>query len=175
MMSIWLLFVGIGLATIILAVAIIGRLLPAEYTFDVRRVVAATPEEVWAALNDPQRYPFSASMCKKFEPLPKKDGLTSWRENLGSSTVTYEVLESDVPQHMVLSARDSVVPMSFRAEITLQTTDGGTELRMVTRGRIDRGTWHVPMFRVIVHLGGAKAGARKYLATIGAGFEKDRT
>lgn len=166
------LWIGIGVLAIVVlmcASIIVGMALPERFGFEVERRVGASPDAVWAALHDPSAYPMCVGHCRGVEMLEPGEAGPRWVEDLGQTDVTYEVVEAEKPARVVVEATDRVVPLSYRSETTLDAVDGGTLVTMRVDGRISRGTWHVPLFRLIIHTGGIKRGFSKYLKTIEAG------
>ncbi len=169
-MLMWILIVAGGLAGLFGVSMAIGMLLPSEYSFTIERHFNADVDRVWQVLHNHETYPYSTTQCRSVEVLATGEDNERWAEDMGSSTITYERVEHTSPKRLVIRAHDSVVPLSFECEITLTTTPDGTTVRMQTQGRIDRGTFHVPFFRLIIHCGGAKAGMSKYLESIAQGL-----
>jgi len=164
-------WMGIGAGVLVLLVVtpiVVGMLLPERFTIDLERRIDADREAVWAALHDPDRYPVCTAQCKGVTIVDGADRL-EWREDLGETMVTYRVVEEEAPRRMVVEASDSVVPLSYRSETTLDAVEGGTLVTTHVDGRIASGTWHVPIFRLIIHAGGFKAGFSKHLDSIERG------
>lgn len=168
-MGMWIAVIGCVIVLLVVTPIVVGMLLPEKFSFDVEHRIDATPEVVWAALQDPEQYPVCAGQCRGVRMLEPGDAGPRWVEDLGQTEVTYQVVESEPPTRIVTEGVDSVVPLSYRSETTLEAVDGGTLVRMHVDGRIASGTWHVPLFRLIIHSGGIKSGFRKHLEQVGAG------
>lgn len=157
------------LAGVGITLVVIGHFLPPDYSFEVRRGVALAPEVVWQRMQDVQNYPLSTKMCRGVVLLDSTAGRESWTEDMGASKATCAVVESLEPARRTVTAKDNVVPLSFRSVTTLTPVEGGTELHTVVNGRIENGTWHVPIFRLLIHwAGAAKSGSQQYLDSLGA-------
>ena len=82
------------------------------------------------------------------------------REGLGDALVQESFA-------LVREMADSVVPMTARAVIELENRSGGCRIRMSNDTVLESGTWHVPVFRVMLSLcGGIRGGIKAYLAQI---------
>ncbi len=158
---IWMILGGlIGLVLVLFA---IGWMLPAHYSSGASAVLPAPPEAVWGMLIDHERTPCSSHMCKGIERLPDQNGAPCWREDIGSSAITVRSVEQEPPRRIVRELEDSVVPMRARWELELEPVAAGTAVSVQQTGTIERGTWHVPLFRIAIHLGAARAGMKAYL------------
>lgn len=157
----WLLTIGGSILGLLVIAIVIGFLLPAKYAFSIERTVNAPPKDVWQLLHQPTQNSVSGKQCRGVRVID--DAPLSWVEDLGSTQVTYRVMDESSHESMTVHAADSVVPMQFDAVIRLTPTENGTRINASVNGRIDSGTFHVPLFRLIVHMGGAKAGYRGYL------------
>ena len=157
----WLLTIGGSIFGLFGIAILIGFLLPAKYAFSIERTVNAPPQDVWRLLHQPTQISVAGKQCRGVQVM--KDAPLSWVEDLGSTQVTYQVVDESPHDSMTVHGADSVVPMQFDAVIRLTPTENGTRINASVNGRIDSGTLHVPLFRLIVHMGGAKAGYRDYL------------
>jgi hypothetical protein len=166
----YLLIAAGGLAGIVIVLLVIGHFLPPDYSFEVRRRISESPEVVWQRMIDASAYPLSTKMCRGVAVHDASPGQESWTEDMGASSATYTVVESDEPRRRTITAKDNVVPLSFRSVTTLTAVEGGTEVHTVVNGRIENGTWHVPIFRLVIHgIGAAKTGAQQYLDSLATG------
>ena len=63
--------------------------------------------------------------------------------------------------------KDLVIPMTARWELTLERAEESTRVLVRNEVTIKRGTWHVPLFRLMMALtGGVKKGCAHYLARL---------
>jgi len=165
----WILTIGGGILGLFVIAILVGFLLPANYAFSIERTVPASPQQIWQMLHQPADLPIAGKQCRSVETTGAAP--LTWIEDLGASRVTYQVIEETMPQSMTIHGRDSVVPMQFDAVINLTPVANATRIDVSIKGRIDNGTFHVPFFRLIVHLGGAKAGFRDYLKRVEQGID----
>lgn len=172
-MGLWILAGLAGaLVALVVVVVIVGHRLPDTYTAYGTVELDLSPAELWAELADFEKHPRGAKMVRGVERLPDVDGRPSWTENLGSSVVTWTAVEWDPPRRMVCEARDSTVPMTARWVTEIAPREGGSRLLLENETHIRSGTWHVPIFRVIMTLtSGARRGMTDYLRSVAPGFE----
>jgi hypothetical protein len=154
--------VGSFIALFLLA-SIVGRFLPERYAASVTLLLDKKPDKVWTAINDYQSNPVTGRMRKKTEPLPNSNGLPAWKENIGSSTISVTTEYAEAPNRLKRNLADSVVPMTAEWEIAIEPTTDGSRVRATNVTVIRNGTWHVPIFRVMMTLiNGVKLGLKSY-------------
>ncbi len=153
MIFIW---VGLGgVALLVVTVVVIGLNMPERYEGHSQVVYATTPEDVWSALLDYEGHPMTGKMTKSVEAQPAENGLPVWIEDMGhGELITVKTVEAERPRHMVREMTAKSMPMTSRWEYTLEPTDEGCKLTIDGETYIRRGTWHVPIFRVMMALGG---------------------
>ena len=150
-----LLLVPAALLGLVVLVVLIGFALPERYTGKAKRTLEAPPSEVWSALADYEHHPMTGKMARRFEALPERDGLAAWKEDMGrGEVITVTTTESREPEYQVREMSASAVPMSSRWEYRLQPAEGGCQVNIDAVTNIRRGTWHVPIFRVMMIVGG---------------------
>lgn len=160
--------IGLLAAVALIAVpAIVGALLPKEFSGRAHVTFPAPLEEVFEALSDFEKHPLSCSQARRVERLEVEGGLPAWREDLGPSALIVRTIESEPPRRLVREVEDTVVPMRARWTYELYRTEAGTEVAIHQAGAIERGTWHVPFFRFAMRVtGGASSGPRRHLDSI---------
>ena len=144
-----------GIVLLVVAVVVTGLLMPERYEGRSRVVYARTAEDVWDALIDYDRHPMTGKMKKSVEAQPSKKDLPIWVEDMGhGELITVKTVEAERPRHMVREMTSKAVPMTSRWEYTLEPDGEGCRLTINGETYIRSGTWHVPMFRVMMVLGG---------------------
>ena len=151
---------GAFLALILIVVAI-GLLLPKPYHNEGNLVLRHSPEEVWKAISDMESLPVSGSSQHAVQLLSDEGELPTWLIDMGSSQLTVQTIEAEKPHKLVRVIADSIVPMTAHYEYLLTPMGTGTDLMIREEGFIDNGTWHVPIFRIIVRITRG-AGVRLY-------------
>ena len=134
---------------------IIGFLMPVRY--EGRTVVEydRSVQDAWDALQNVEAHPMTGAMMKSVETLPLDEGRPSWKEDMGRGeviTVTTTVYEP--PHHMIREMSSAAVNMTSRWEYALEPAGQGSRVTLSGVTDIERGTWHTPIFRVLMVLGG---------------------
>lgn len=144
-----------GFALLVVAVVVVGLLMPERYEGRSQVGYATTTEEVWSALLDYDRHPMTGKMKKRVEARPADQSLPVWTADMGrGELVTVKTLEAERPRHIVREMTSKTVPMTSRWEYTLEPAGEGCRLTIDGETSIRSGTWHVPLFRVMMVLGG---------------------
>jgi hypothetical protein len=106
-------------------------------------------------------------MRKQSTDGTSEDGLPTWTENLGPSSILVRTIEAEPPLRLVRRFADSAVPMSAESVTALTPTPSGTSIESATITTIRLGTWHVPIFRFILTLTrGVQRGLEDYWRNI---------
>ena len=156
----------LGLPILLLLVAAFGgHALPAVQEGRVVREIAASPERVFALLEDPERAPVSGTAAASVEKLEPESGQVRWRENLGSSTITVTIAEKEAPRRLVRTLADAVVPMTGRHEVRLEPAGAGTKVTVDYRYEVGSSGLG-PMFRLLLWMGGAERGVSEHLEVL---------
>ena len=165
-MEIFLIVLGclVGLAAVLYCV---GFALPGRYEGETALELPHPPLQVWEAIADFRANPLGGSMAREViehRPGEPGEGQPSWTEDLGSTRVKVRTAVSEPPGRLVREMEDLVVPMSARWEYALEPVgDGATLLTIRNETTIALGTWHAPLFRVILKLAkGAEKGVQHY-------------
>lgn len=169
----------VGLLTVLLVVVLFGayvagaRMQP-EYEGRAEIELRATPEEIYAVLEDFERHPHGGTSVREVRPLAIESSfgigadsgpaLAAWTEDLGSTQVTVRTVEATAPLRMVREMQDEVLPMRARWELELLPTSRGTKVVLRHSGTIDDGPWQVPLVRLMAKgFGLADQGAQDFL------------
>ena len=149
-----------GLVLFVAAVVVIGLLMPERYEGSSQVVYAKTAEDIWDALLDYNKHPMTGKMMKSIQEQPAENNLPVWIEDMGNKElITVKTVEAERPRHMVRRMTSKAVPMTSRWEYTLEPVGEGCRLTIDGETYIRGGTWHVPIFRVMMVLsGGVKKG-----------------
>ena len=88
-------------------------------------------------------------------------------------THAWKTTSADEPRSLVRTVEDLVVPMRATWTYTLTPEDEGTRLKVESATRIDLGTWHSPIFRVLITLTrGIEKGVKHYAARLKQSLDK---
>jgi len=169
----WAIGVVAVIVVLFVIVIVVGRSLPKAFSATTSIELNQSPEAIWTAINDYQKFPVSARMRKRTESLPNVDGVPCWREHIGSSRIRVTTLESRAPDRLVRRMEDEVVPMSMRTVYTIEATPSGARLQCAAEGSVEDGTWHAPVFRFMIKaFNGVKSGQKQYLASLARHFSE---
>ena len=153
-MTIVLIVLG-GFALLVVTVIVVGLLMPERFEGRSQVVYARSAEDVWAALLDYDSHPMTGKMKLSVEAQPDEEGLPVWIEDMGhGELITVSTMEAERPRHMVREMTSKGMPMTSRWEYTLEPAGEGCKLTIDGETIIRSGNWKVPMFRVMMVLGG---------------------
>ena len=68
--------------------------------------------------------------------------------------ITVTTTDADRPRRLVREMRSAAIPMTSRWEYSFEPDGKGCRLTLDGETIIRRGTWHVPLFRVMMAVGG---------------------
>ncbi len=152
-----------ALALLLVMALIIGRFLPERYFSEVSHSSGRAPEEVWPLLHDPKSVCYGGKQARSVTLLSEEGEPVRWREDLGPSKFTAAILESSPHYRVLVEGEDSVVPMQMRREFHIEPEGSGALVTIKQNIVVTSGTWHVPIFRIMMSLGAATAGVKDYM------------
>lgn len=133
-----------GVAALILLVVGVGLLLPVRHSATVSRVVAGTPEEVWAVITDVESFPTWRSDLVRAERLEPRAGWPSWREEGPSGALTFEMSAVEPAKRLVTSIVDEGLPFGGTWTYVLEPSGTGTLITITEDGLI-----YSPVYRFV--------------------------
>jgi uncharacterized protein YndB with AHSA1/START domain len=140
----WVLgIVGI-LVVVVQIVVVIGYLLPQSHTASISAQYAASPDTLWASITDASAFPTWRPGVTSVDALPDENGQRGWREHAGGDVVTYRVVESTPPRHLVVRIADDNLPYGGTWTYELAPAGTGTRLTITERGEV-----YNPIFRFV--------------------------
>ncbi len=149
---IWALIIIVAL---ILVPIIIGFFVPVRY--DGRTVVEydRSVQQAWDALQDVEAHPMTGAMMKSVETLPLDDGRPVWKEDMGrGEVITVTTTAYEPPHQMTREMSSASVNMTSRWEYALEPAGQGCRVTLSGVTDIEKGTWHTPIFRLMMVVGG---------------------
>jgi hypothetical protein len=156
----WVLIIIAGLVAL---VVIIGLLMPVRYEGKTVVELDRSTQQVWEALQDVEAHPMTGKMMKSVETLPPDEGRPSWKEDMGrGEVVTVTTSAYDPPHRMIREMSSATVNMTSRWEYALEPVGEGCRVTLSGVTDIQKGTWHTPLFRIMMVVGG---GVKKGLDT----------
>ncbi len=138
--------IAIGvLVAVVLCVVLIGWMLPKHHRVRVMRGYVATPEAMFALINEVRAYPSWRTGLTKVDVLPDAGGRLRWRETTkGSGPITY-VMEEAVPnQKLVARIADTNLPFGGAWTYELSPGTNGVGLSITEDGDV-----YNPIFRFV--------------------------
>lgn len=162
------------LVVLLVLAYVAGSRMEPGYEGRARIELRAAPGEVYAALEDFERFPHGGAAVREVRPLAIEasfglgaegaPALEAWTEDLGSSLVTVRTVEAVAPLRMVREIEDEVLLRTARWELELLPTSRGTQVVLQHSGVIADGPWQAPLLRLLVKgFGLADQGAQRFL------------
>jgi hypothetical protein len=165
----FLLWVAVVLVALVILVMAGGWFLPDSYPAHVVMKINQSPAVVWAAVADYEKHPISGAMRKSTQKLPDENGLPVWIEDIGETRLRVQVVSAQPPNHIKWQFTDEVVKsLSAWSETHIAAEGSGSLITTHSETRIVRGSWHVPIFKVILWMTRAhEKGVRDYWTSVG--------
>ena len=140
MMRLVMLIAG-ALAILVAVVVAIGYALPVAHVASREAALPAAPGQVFAALQDVDRYASWRSDVKSVEVLARAPQLR-WKETGSNGEITFEIEEQDVPRRLVTRIADRSLPFGGSWTYVLTPSGTGTQLTITEHGEV-----YNPLFR----------------------------
>ena len=134
--------VAAGTGLLVAVVVGVGFALPVEHVASGERVLPASPETVFARIEDVARYPEWRGGVTRVEVLGS-DPLR-WREHADGDALTFEVVERDAPVRLRVRIADPDLPFGGTWTYELRPEGPGTRLRITEHGEV-----YNPVFRFV--------------------------
>ena len=130
-----------ALVALVLVVTAIGYALPAHHTASREARLTASPERVFAAVQDVDRYPEWRSGVTSVDVLSRTPA-PRWREHSSNGTLTFEIQEAQAPSWLVTRIADPSLPFGGSWTYVLTPDNLGTKLVITENGEV-----YNPLFR----------------------------
>ena len=151
----WPLIILAALVALIVLPVVIGYLMPVRYEGTTTVEYDRTVQQVWDALQDVDAHPMTGKMTKSVETLPSDEGRPAWKEDMGrGEVINVRTTAFEPPDHMIREMSSGAVNMTSRWDYALEPAGEGCRVTLSGVTDIERGTWHTPIFRVMMVLGG---------------------
>ncbi len=168
--------------TVIIVVAlmalpiVIGLLMPVRYEGQTVVELDRSVLQVWEALQDVEAHPMTGKMMKSVETQPPEEGRPAWKEDMGrGEVITVTTTAYEPPHHMIRVMSSAAANMISRWEYALEPAGEGCRVTLSGVTDIERGTWHTPLFRVMmVVAGGVKKGLDIQLGMVASTLESEK-
>jgi uncharacterized protein YndB with AHSA1/START domain len=163
-------FVAVAVAVgLVLAVAIIGALLPKGHAASRSVRVHRTPLEVWATVHDVDRFAAWRPGIKTVERLPGAEARPRWKEVGAHGAITFEMVEATPPSKLVTRIADPSQPFGGTWTYVIAPDPDGSTLTITEHGEV-----YNPVFRFMSRfVFGHTATIDEYLRALGKKFGED--
>jgi len=165
----WLLLILVAIAALIVAVVVIGALLPKDHTVTRSIRLHQPPAAVWQAITDYTKFPEWRHDVQTVAPLPASIGKSGWIETVkGVGRIPLEITDSVPRQRLVAHIADPNLPFGGDWIYEITPADGGaaSTLRITERGSVRN-----PIFRFVSRfIFGLRATMDNYLKALAAKF-----
>jgi polyketide cyclase/dehydrase/lipid transport protein len=163
-----LLFLLIVLIAIILVVVTVGALVPKQHTSTRAARFHQSPNNVWTAITDFDKFPTWRKEVARVESLPDVNGKPSWREyDRHGSSIPYQVMVMLPPKVLVVRIADLSLPFGGAWTYEISPAPDGTSLLRIS----EDGEIYNPVFRFVARfILGYSQTQERYLRALGAKF-----
>ena len=140
----WIWIAAGTVVVLVIAVLLVGLLLPEKHRASRQATLRASPEAVWALINDIEAFPSWRSDIRTVQRLPDRDGRPVWVEEGISGRITLAVERSDAPRLLVLRIADPDLPFGGTWTYEIAPAANSSTLTITEDGEI-----YNPLFRVM--------------------------
>jgi hypothetical protein len=160
-------WIGIVILVLVVLVGIvvgIGAMLPKSHSATRAAHFRQPPDAIWQALTTPEEFPSWRTNVKRVERLADQNGHATWREvDSHGQAIPLEIVEWTPPSRLVTRIADPQLPFGGTWTFEIQTSDGGSTLRITENGEI-----YNPVFRFVARFFlGYHATLEEYLRVLG--------
>ena len=146
---------GILILGVLVLPVVLGFLMPVRYEGRTETEYDRSVQQVWDALQDVTAHPMTGKMMKSVELLPADEGRPTWREDMGrGEVITVTTAGYEPPHRMIREMRSSTANMTSRWRYELAPAGKGCSVNLSGVTDIEKGTWHTPLFRLMMVVGG---------------------
>ena len=149
---IWALIIIVALIALPVTV---GFFMPVRYEGRAAVEFDRSVQQVWDALQDVEAHPMTGAMMKSVENLPDDEGRPAWKEDMGrGEVITVTTTAYEPPHRMIREMSSASVNMFSLWGYALEPAGQGCRVTLSGVTDIERGTWHTPIFRLMMVVGG---------------------
>src|SRR5947209_16227719 len=127
----WLVLIVALLAALVIAIFIIGAMLPVSHVATGSVIINQPPEAVWRMISDHSNEPKWRKNLKAIQRLPDRNGHEVWEEtDTHGNKLAFETVEAIAPKRLVREIiADKKAPFGGRWEIELTAVPRGTSVQ----------------------------------------------
>jgi hypothetical protein len=132
----WILWIGAGLAVVVLILVVVGAMLPKAHTASRTVRIAMPPEALFAALSDVDRYQSWRPDVKSLQRLPDRDGKPAWIEDVGGMKIPLHFERMERPSLLVSRIDGSDLPFGGSWTYQIVPAAAGSDLTITENGEV---------------------------------------
>ena len=132
----WILWIGAGLAVVVLIVVVVGAMLPKAHTASRTVRIASPPDALFALLSDVDRYQSWRPDVKSLQRLPDRDGKPAWIEDAGGMKIPLHFERMERPSLLVSRIDGSDLPFGGSWTYQIAPAPGGSDLTITENGEV---------------------------------------
>ncbi len=150
----------------VVAMLVVGAMLPAAHTASVQAQYGVAPPRVWQAITSFEAFPEWRTSVDRVEPRTFPDGATGWIEFGSSGPLPMAVDVAETQRRLVLRIASDDLPFGGTWTYLLEARSGGTLLTITEDGIV-----HNRLFRFMARfVFGHTATMETYLIDLGGRF-----
>lgn len=139
----WILIILAVLAALVVAIVVVGMMLPQNHTASRTARLSAAPQTVWNLITDVDAYPSWRGGVDSVQKIESGSRMT-WREISKNDRITFEALVEDAPSHFVAHIADKGLPYGGSWDYKLSPDGSGTRITITENGEV-----YNPVFRFV--------------------------
>jgi hypothetical protein len=132
----WILWIGAGLAVVVLIVVVVGAMLPKAHTASRTVRIAMPPDALFAVLSDVDRYQSWRPDVKSLQRLPDRDGTPAWIEDVGGMKIPLHFERMERPSLLVSRIDGADLPFGGSWTYQIVPAAGGSDLTITENGEV---------------------------------------
>jgi uncharacterized protein YndB with AHSA1/START domain len=132
----WILWIGAGLAVVVLIVVVVGAMLPKAHTASRTVRIATPPDALFAVLSDVDRYRSWRPDVKSLQRLPDRDGKPAWIEDVGGMKIPLHFERMERPSLLVSRIDGADLPFGGSWTYQIAPASGGSDLTITENGEV---------------------------------------
>jgi uncharacterized protein YndB with AHSA1/START domain len=132
----WILWIGAGLAVVVLIVVVVGAMLPKAHIASRTVRIAVPPDALFAVLSDVDRYQSWRPDVKSLQRLPDRDGKPAWTEDVGGMKIPLHFERMERPSLLVSRIDGADLPFGGSWTYQIVPAPGGSDLTITENGEV---------------------------------------
>ena len=132
----WILWIGAGLAVVVLIVVVVGAMLPKAHTASRTVRIAMPPDALFATLSDVDRYQSWRPDVKSLQRLPDRDGKPAWIEDVGGMKIPLHFERMERPSLLVSRIDGAGLPFGGSWTYQIVPAARGSDLTITENGEV---------------------------------------